>query len=57
MLQHRARGNAIRDAFPDVIHGLMSAEEAQDYDEPKDVTPTQEAVAAPQFKNLLVKKR
>ena len=52
MLQHRARGNAIRDAFPDVIHGLISAEEAQDYDEPKDVTPTQEAVAAPTIETL-----
>ncbi len=52
MLQHRARGNAIRDAFPDVIHGLISAEEAQDYDEPKDVTPTQEAVAAPTLEAL-----
>ena len=52
MLQHRARGNAIRDAFPDVIHGLISAEEAQDYDEPKDITPTQEAVAAPTIQEL-----
>jgi len=52
MLQHRARGNAIRDAFPDVIHGLISAEEAQDYDEPKDVTPTQEAVAPPKIETL-----
>ena len=52
MLQHRARGNAIRDAFPDVIHGLISAEEAQDYDEPKDITPTQEAVAAPTLEAL-----
>ena len=52
MLQHRARGNAIRDAFPDVIHGLISAEEAQDYDEPKDITPPQEAVAAPTLEAL-----
>jgi len=52
MLQHRARGNAIRDAFPDVIHGLISAEEAQDYDEPKDVTPVQEAVAPPKIEAL-----
>jgi len=52
MLQHRARGNAIRDAFPDVIHGLISAEEAQDYDEPKDVTPPQEAVAPPTIETL-----
>ena len=52
MLQHRARGNAIRDAFPDVIHGLISAEEAQDYDEPKDVTPSQKPVAAPTLETL-----
>ena len=30
MLQHRARGNCIRDAFPDVIKGLITYEEAQD---------------------------
>ena len=31
MLQHRARGNCLRDAFPDVIKGIITAEEAQDY--------------------------
>jgi len=56
MLQHRARGNAIRDAFPDVIHGLISTEEAQDYDEPKDVTPQQEAVAPPTIETLTAPK-
>lgn len=30
MLQLRARGFALRDAFPDVLRGLISAEEAQD---------------------------
>jgi hypothetical protein len=30
MLQMRARGFALRDAFPDVLRGLISAEEAQD---------------------------
>jgi hypothetical protein len=30
MLQQRARGFALRDAFPDVLKGLMPAEEAQD---------------------------
>jgi hypothetical protein len=45
MLQMRARGFALRDAFPDVLKGLISAEEAQDYPEDtaprpiKDVTP------------------
>ena len=31
MLQMRARGNCLRDAFPDVIKGIITAEEAQDY--------------------------
>lgn len=31
MLQLRARGFALRDAFPDVLKGLITSEEAQDY--------------------------
>jgi len=31
MLQMRARGFALRDAFPDTLRGVISAEEAQDY--------------------------
>ncbi|MDE2468282.1 MAG: hypothetical protein KGL35_05950, partial [Bradyrhizobium sp.] len=31
MLQMRARGFALRDAFPDALRGLILAEEAQDY--------------------------
>ena len=31
MLQMRARGFALRDAFPDALRGLLLAEEAQDY--------------------------
>lgn len=31
MLQLRARGFALRDCFPDVLKGLVTAEEAQDY--------------------------
>ena len=31
MLQMRARGFALRDAFPDLLRGLVTAEEAQDY--------------------------
>jgi hypothetical protein len=31
MLQQRARGFALRDAFPDALRGLISVEEAQDY--------------------------
>ena len=44
MLQMRARGFALRDAYPDVLKGLITTEEAQDYPEetkrpPKDITP------------------
>lgn len=31
MLQMRARGFALRDAFPDILNGLITAEEAMDY--------------------------
>jgi len=31
MLQMRARGFALRDAFPDILRGLVTAEEAGDY--------------------------
>lgn len=37
MLKLRARGFALRDAFPDVLRGLVTAEEAQDT--PADLTP------------------
>lgn len=45
MMQMRSRGFALRDAFPDVLKGLITAEEAQDYPDeakpkqPKDITP------------------
>ena len=45
MLQMRARGFALRDAFPDVLKGLITVEEAQDY--PDDMPVTQ----APQVKH------
>lgn len=54
MLQMRARGFALRDAYPDVLKGLITTEEAQDYPEeskrpPKDITPRNplDALAAP----------
>lgn len=55
MLQMRARGFALRDAFPDVLKGLITAEEAQDYPDeakprpPKDITPRNplDAISAP----------
>jgi hypothetical protein len=37
MMQMRARGFALRDAFPDVLKGLITSEEAQDY--PEDNAP------------------
>ena len=45
MMQMRARGFALRDAFPDVLKGLISVEEASDYPDEakprpaKDITP------------------
>lgn len=45
MLQMRARGFALRDAFPDVLKGLITVEEAQDY--PDDTATPQ----APQIKH------
>lgn len=55
MMQMRARGFALRDAFPDVLKGLITAEEAQDYPEEakprqaKDITPRNplDAIAPP----------
>lgn len=37
MLQMRARGFALRDQFPDALRGLVLAEEAQDYQQEKDM--------------------
>ncbi len=39
MRQMRARSWAIRDAFPDVLRGIASAEEMQDVTPMKDITP------------------
>jgi hypothetical protein len=41
MMQMRARGFALRDAFPDVLKGLITVEEAQDYPSAgeRDITP------------------
>lgn len=55
MMQMRARGFALRDAFPDVLKGLITVEEAQDYPDEakprqaKDITPRNplDAVAPP----------
>ena len=45
MLQMRARGFACRDAFPDALRGLQSAEEARDI--PAHIGPTIDAKAEP----------
>lgn len=42
MMQMRARGFALRDAFPDVLKGLITAEEAQDY--PADLSQNANAI-------------
>lgn len=39
MLQMRARAFALRDAFPDVLKGILSAEEAEDLPPERNVTP------------------
>lgn len=43
MLQMRARSFALRDVFPDALKGLILTEEAQDYPEPVNITPTEPA--------------
>ena len=45
MMQMRARGFALRDAFPDVLKGMITAEEAQDY--PDEAKPVQANPANP----------
>lgn len=44
MLQMRARGFALRDAFPDVLKGLITIEEAQDY--PAEAAPKEIKIPA-----------
>ena len=52
MLQLRARGFALRDAFPDVLRGLVTAEEAQDY--PQATEPPRPVVVQQQPPNATV---
>lgn len=51
MLQMRARGFALRDAFPDALRGLVLAEEAQDI--PVDVTPSEAGAPPPQANTFM----
>lgn len=48
MQQLRARGFGLRDAFPDAMRGFRIAEEVQDIEPEKDVTPAKPAVVMPQ---------
>lgn len=52
MLQMRARSFALRDAFPDVLRGLVTAEEAQDYThvEPQPATVRAEPRPTPEVR-------
>ena len=50
MLQMRARGFALRDAFADVLRGLVTAEEAQDYTHVEPVTVRQEPRPTPEVR-------
>ena len=50
MLQMRARGFALRDAFADVLRGLVTAEEAQDYTHAEPVTVRQEPRPTPEVR-------
>jgi hypothetical protein len=47
MLQMRARGFALRDAFPDALRGMVTAEEAQDY--PTTPATPEPVVVRPKF--------
>jgi hypothetical protein len=49
MLQLRARGFALRNAFADALRGLITAEEAQDYPQP--VASSEPVVVRPKFDN------
>lgn len=48
MLQMRARGFAIRDAFPDALRGIALAEEAQDIEVEINPAPVRPSVSMPQ---------
>ncbi len=52
MLQMRARGFALRDAFADVLKGLISAEEAGDYQ-----TAERVQTKKPEFQNMIASKQ
>lgn len=58
MLQLRARGFAIRDAFPDAVKGLITAEEAADYPkEARDITPQSNVETMPNLSEVQTTKQ
>jgi hypothetical protein len=54
MLQMRARGFALRDAFPDVLRGLVTAEEAQDYPVREHIKPEPQRIGSDLFVEVSV---
>lgn len=57
MLQLRARGFALRDAFADVLRGVAIAEEARDTPAMRDVTPDGEMIEAPESASAKVRSK
>ena len=53
MLQLRARGFAIRDAFPDALKGLVTAEELQDYPEEAKREPSKPVATPDEVRDVL----
>ena len=53
MLQLRARGFAVRDAFPDALRGLVTAEELQDYPEEAKREPSKPVATPDEVKDVL----
>ena len=53
MLQLRARGFAVRDAFPDALRGLVTAEELQDYPEEAKREPSKPVATPDEVRDVL----
>jgi len=51
MLQMRARGFSLRDTFPDILKGIISREEAEDYPQEKFINPENNKVSV--LKNMV----
>lgn len=57
MLQMRARAFALRDSFADALGGVRIAEEVNDYQEPKDITPKVSIEGKKELKEFLAKNK